>query len=307
MLESPGSQASAPVSPSGRRGRRVGFQFDQEKEQINTVLQEFAQTAGCSLPFERIFNSDEEITARNIGLRFHYASIYYLLLGFSFCCFALAAVAANLAVFFVVRWMFLSRYYTDDGVEPGSTEDNIAMIVGACCALGLDVVAGWAIWIIGVAQHRLGQAMIARFERFEDLVKAYVESNDFGYDCQEIFEEAARSSLENDELIVHSQIVWATAELQQLLIQRGLTELKGWDFFSHPAVEYIEPVETDQLLDPAHGAGKDGARGSGECVLRRMTLDDWMEFVAKELLVFSRSEPSGLGLGAARILQISMP
>ena len=169
VLASSGDELDSPVSPDSKKRRNKGFSFARARHstELDSVIQEAAQSVGCANldQMPGLLLENDELRTRNLGLRLYYASMYYMFFGFSLCCFALASVAANVAVFFIVRWLFLNQAYETDA------NNTTAMIVGASSAVGLDLCAGWAIWIVGVAQHRMGRALIVKYEEFEDLVK----------------------------------------------------------------------------------------------------------------------------------------
>ena len=78
----------------------------------------------------------------------------------------------------------------------------------------------------------------------------------------------------------------ATGELQAILCeeQRGLPELKGWNFFTKWDIIKQPPNERHLLLE------EERERAEDELSKRRMNLEEWMEFLTKQLLKFSKSD-----------------
>ena len=77
----------------------------------------------------------------------------------------------------------------------------------------------------------------------------------------------------------------ATGELQAILCeQRGLPELKGWNFFSKWDIVKQAPNEMHLLLE------EERERAENELSKRRMNLEEWMDFLTKQLIKFSKSD-----------------
>lgn len=275
------------------------FQFKRSTPGLKGVLEEAKGAVGCgNLEIPKFF-AGEELDTRNAGLRLYYASIYYMYFGFAICCFALASVAINIGVFFVVRWIMITLVYTSD-----KGENDLSLIVASCSVVGLDVVAGWAIWIIGIAKHKIGQALIQKFEEFEDLVEGYSSSEEFVADCDQIFSKHATAEDADDhhdevspagEMVLEDEVLrTATHELQKSIVERGLPELAGWDFFEVLEVQIRQREELQSLLQDESGGFKSETF--------RMNKEEWIDFLKSQLLMFCRAESTREQIRAASLM-----